>query len=102
MAGRKIGSSELIEFSIALLVGVLAVIGGLFVIGFLLVEPIRNAPGTEDAISIGKNLKLIPVAIIIVYKYLFTIFLFVFLLCSMFYRAPPLHCAGLGMRRKPG
>ena len=56
MAGRRVGSSELIEFSIALLVGVLAILGGLFVIGFLLVEPVRHAPGSEGAINIGKKL----------------------------------------------
>lgn len=56
MAGKKIGSSELIEFVIALLVGVLAVLGGLFVIAFLLVEPVRNPPGSsESAAQSGKN-----------------------------------------------
>lgn len=42
--GRK-GSSDLIEFLIALFVGLLAVLGGLLCIGFLLVEPLRNPHG---------------------------------------------------------
>ena len=42
--GRR-GSSELIEFLIALFVGLLAVLGAMLCIGFLLVEPLRNPPG---------------------------------------------------------
>ena len=42
--GRK-GSSDLIEFLIALIVGVLAILGGVFCLGFLLVAPLRNPPG---------------------------------------------------------
>ena len=42
--GRK-GSSELIEFLIALFVGLVAVLGAACCIGFLLVEPLRNPPG---------------------------------------------------------
>lgn len=42
--GRR-GSSELIEFLIALFVGLLAVLGATLCIGFLLVEPLRNPPG---------------------------------------------------------
>ena len=50
--GRK-GSSELIEFLIALIVGLLAVLGAMLCIGFLLVEPLRNPPGqTEPIIEI--------------------------------------------------
>ena len=52
--GRK-GSSELIEFLIALIVGLLAVLGAMLCIGFLLVEPLRNPPGqTEPIIEICK------------------------------------------------
>ena len=52
--GRK-GSSELIEFLIALFVGLLAVLGATLCIGFLLVEPLRNPPGqTEPIIEISK------------------------------------------------
>ena len=52
--GHK-GSSELIEFLIALFVGLLAVLGATLCIGFLLVEPLRNPPGqSEPIIEIGK------------------------------------------------
>lgn len=52
--GRR-GSSELIEFLIALFVGLLAVLGATLCIGFLLVEPLRNPPGqTEPIIEISK------------------------------------------------
>ena len=48
--GRK-GSSDLIEFLIALFVGLLAILGGLLCIGFLLVEPLRNPYGQTVPIT---------------------------------------------------
>ena len=38
------GSSDLIEFLIALFVGLVAILGAIVCIGFLLVEPMRNPP----------------------------------------------------------
>ena len=48
--GRK-ESSDLIEFLIALFVGLLAILGGLLCIGFLLVEPLRNPHGQTVPIT---------------------------------------------------
>lgn len=42
------GSSKLIEYFIALFVGLLAILAGLFVIGFLLVDPLREPNGIDD------------------------------------------------------
>ena len=38
-------SSQLLEFVIATAVGLLAVLGGLLCVGFLLIDPIRNPHG---------------------------------------------------------
>ena len=55
MGTRKFGSSQAVEFFISLFVGVLAILGAVFIIGFLLVEPIRHPPGqTATIVSIGK------------------------------------------------
>ncbi len=43
-----------IEFIIALVVGLLAVLGGLFVVGFLLVEPIMDPHGLGDSEALSK------------------------------------------------
>ena len=57
--GRK-GSSDLIEFLIALFVGLVAILGGMLCIGFLLVEPLRNPPGhTAQNVAICKFFTLI-------------------------------------------
>ncbi len=48
------GSSRLLEFLVALIVGGLAVLGALFLIGFLLVEPIRSPPSEEPTRPLGK------------------------------------------------
>ena len=50
----RVGSSEVIEFFIAVLVGLLAVLGALFCIGFLLVEPVRNPVGENDDLPLSK------------------------------------------------
>ena len=50
----RVGSSELIEFLIALLVGFLAVLGALFCIGFLLVDPVRNPMGEGEVSPLSK------------------------------------------------
>ncbi len=42
---RRQGSSPCIEFFVSLFVGSVAILGGLFIIGFLLVEPVRHPPG---------------------------------------------------------
>lgn len=56
MAGRKvIGSSSLLEFLVALIIGGLAVLGALLCIGFLLVEPIRSPPSEAPTIDLGKG-----------------------------------------------
>ena len=38
-------SSQLVEFVIAIAVGLLAIVGGLLCVGFLLVDPVRNPNG---------------------------------------------------------
>jgi len=48
------GRAEAIEFLIAVLVGLLAVLGALFCIGFLLVEPVRNPVGENDNLPLSK------------------------------------------------
>ena len=48
------GRAEAIEFLIAVLVGLLAVLGALFCIGFLLVEPVRNPVGENDDVPLSK------------------------------------------------
>ena len=48
----RIGSSGVVEFSIALVVGLLALLGGLFIVAFLLVEPIRDPHGLTSTVSI--------------------------------------------------
>lgn len=50
----RVGSSELIEFLIAALVGFLAVLGALFCIGFLLVDPVRNPMGEGEVSQLSK------------------------------------------------
>lgn len=52
------GSSKLIEYFIALFVGLLAILAGLFVIGFLLVDPLREPNGIDDTAPLrgGKRL----------------------------------------------
>lgn len=52
------GSSRLLEYLVALTVGVLAVLGALLCIGFLLVEPIRSPPSEGPTVSLGKSLPL--------------------------------------------
>jgi len=53
--GRRVGSSEVIEIFIAVLVGLLAVLGALFCIGLLLlVEPVRNPVGENDDMPLSK------------------------------------------------
>ena len=41
-------SSQLVEFFIAIGVGLLAILGGLLCVGFLLVEPVRNPMGIGE------------------------------------------------------
>lgn len=59
--GRSRPSSQLVEFVIAILVGLLAIFGSLMCIGFLLVDPVRNPNGAGDTKSIphhdGKLIK---------------------------------------------
>ena len=43
--GRSRPSSQLVEFFIAIVVGLLAILGALLCVGFLLVEPVRNPNG---------------------------------------------------------
>ena len=50
----RVGSSEAVELLIAVLVGLLAVLGALFCIGFLLVEPVRNPIGENDDVPLSK------------------------------------------------
>lgn len=50
----RVGSSELIEFLIAALVGLLAALGALFCIGFLLVDPVRNPMGEGEVLELSK------------------------------------------------
>ncbi len=54
------GSSKLLEFIVALVVGILAVLGALFCIAFLLVEPVRFPPSEEPTVSLGKSLPPLP------------------------------------------
>ena len=49
------GSSKLVEFLVALLVGVLAILASLFCIGFLLVEPIKSPPSQQPTVSLGES-----------------------------------------------
>lgn len=47
-------SSQLVEYLVALVVGVLAVLGAALCIGFLLVEPVRFPPSeTQPTVSLG-------------------------------------------------
>lgn len=46
----------MIEFLIALFIGLLAVLGGLLCIGFLLVEPLRNPHGQTVPINITDDI----------------------------------------------
>lgn len=48
------GSSQLVEFLVALVVGILAVLGALFCVGFLLMDPIRFPPSEGPTVSLGK------------------------------------------------
>lgn len=41
-------SSQLVEFVIAIAVGLLAILGGLLCVGFLLVDPVRNPKGVGE------------------------------------------------------
>lgn len=53
------GSSQLVEYLVALVVGILAVLGALLCIGFLLVEPIRSPPTeVQPTVSLGKQFAL--------------------------------------------
>ena len=51
MAGAR-PSSQLVEFFIAIVVGLLAILGALLCVGFLLVEPIRNPNGIGETKSL--------------------------------------------------
>ena len=52
-------SSQLLEFVIATAIGLLAVLGGLLCVGFLLVDPVRNPNGVGETQPLpnyeGKN-----------------------------------------------
>ena len=41
-------ASQLVEFIIAIALGLLAILGGLLCVGFLLVDPVRNPNGVGD------------------------------------------------------
>ena len=51
---ERMGSSKLIEYFIALFVGLLAILGALLVIGFLLVDPLRDPNGIDDTGAFSK------------------------------------------------
>ena len=50
--GRSRPSSQLVEFTIAIVVGLLAILGGLMCVGFLLVDPVRNPNGVGETQSL--------------------------------------------------
>ena len=46
--GKSRPSSQLVEFIIAIAVGLLAILGGLLCVGFLLIDPVRNPNGIGE------------------------------------------------------
>ena len=48
-------SSRLLEFVVALVVGILAITGALFCVGFLLIHPLRTPP-SDSSISTCKSI----------------------------------------------
>lgn len=53
--GKLRPSSQLVEFIIAIAVGLLAILGGLLCVGFLLIDPVRNPNGIGESQPLPDN-----------------------------------------------